>query len=59
MSFEMERVEVLNSTGEIELIVNSNGFDQYIDTSELSCGIYFVHVKSSDGRTVNSKFVQE
>jgi len=50
---------VLNSTGEIELIVNSNGFDQYIDTSELSCGIYFVHVKSSDGRTVNSKFVQE
>ena len=58
-SFEMERVEVLNAAGGIELIVNPGGFDQYIDTSELSRGIYFVHIKSSDGRMLNSKFVQQ
>lgn len=57
--FEMERVSVLDGTGKVSISFESKGFTQQIETSELSRGIYFVLVESSDGRITRSKLILE
>lgn len=57
-SFEISSIEVVNSAGIIQLKIQSNGFNDSIDVSELNTGIYFIRVKASDGNQVSSKFVK-
>lgn len=58
-SFEIQKINVLNGAGILELEIISQGFNQTLDVSELSTGVYFVIAESSDGKTVSSKFIHQ
>lgn len=54
----IEEVRFFNPMGQ-EVFVNSPGKENVIDTSELSSGVYFIHLKYKDGNTGIIKTIKE